>query len=390
MKNLTLSSFICLVMMSQIGYGQNETTQESIPNENDLCYVESMTQSINVTSDINTLTLSIQDKLKFKAKEFVKRHHQYFDENNDAVHDVHTVSHVNMYPEWYNKATLIRKSKNGVKSYFDANSIYHEGGWLGATKSTVQHGQYSTDGRTGEHYYAQSYTHKGQQKYSLHNSVSNSHGFLHRFAWNLPTSQMIQSFQSGGYSISSSSSVLTISSSEIILIWDYINRVHIMQELVNGEVKTTTTYKYELSPIFSTYLLSSTLEESPMVFSNGDCFTETVVTVYDNYQTCNNSTISNTNSNVGDKAEPKLRSFEEGGYSISPNPVNDILNINLPSSDRVSKLLISDISGKVIAQRKINKGMSSIQINTISYEKGIYIIQVENTDAIYTSKFVKQ
>ncbi|MFT6336339.1 MAG: pimeloyl-ACP methyl ester carboxylesterase [Halioglobus sp.] len=335
------------------------------------------------------MTLSIQDKLRFKTKEYTKGHRHYFDSQGNAIHDVQTVSHNNMYPKWYHKARLIRKSKEGVKSYFDANSNYHTGGWLGATIPKVTHGEYITDSRTGERYYSRAYTIKAQQKYDNHNGVSGTYGFLYRYVWRIPESQTVQSFQDFGYTVTLTSNVLTISNSTNVLIWDEINKIHISQQLSEGSIVKTTTFKYNFSNIYNEHLLSETIDELPLIFSNGDCFTEVTSCTYTDYQNCDEAGLSENDLTQQRNSKKTLLSFEKGGFMISPNPVTDYLILDITASDKPIKLLVLDMNGSVISQRRIKAGTPHIQIQTSNYAPGLYILKIEKDDAIFSSKFVK-
>lgn len=83
-----------------------------------------------------------------------------------------------------------------------------------------------------------------------------------------------------------------------------------------------------------------------------------------------------TNSIVENKA------IEIGIY---PNPVNDIMSIEL--SDNVDRLVIVDVTGKeVLSKTSVSNG----QLNVSALKSGIYFLSAYDGDKVKTSKFIKQ
>ena len=83
--------------------------------------------------------------------------------------------------------------------------------------------------------------------------------------------------------------------------------------------------------------------------------------------------------------------------SIYPNPSNGIFNLNLeaserPSSVKPSNVIITNITGEII--NWAHKGTCPleypIQIDFSNHPKGIYFIQTETENGIYTQKFIIQ
>jgi choice-of-anchor B domain-containing protein len=80
--------------------------------------------------------------------------------------------------------------------------------------------------------------------------------------------------------------------------------------------------------------------------------------------------------------------------SIFPNPVFDVLHLNIPSKQKTgASLQITDMLGKIILQQNINL---SIGENEFLFDElknqfsGIYIIQIRSNDGFWSSKFLKQ
>lgn len=74
------------------------------------------------------------------------------------------------------------------------------------------------------------------------------------------------------------------------------------------------------------------------------------------------------------------------GLELFPNPVEDILNINIKDF-AIKEVAVFDINGKEIL-RKTND-TNHIQINTTDLQKGTYLIQIQTKDEMTTRKFVK-
>jgi len=78
---------------------------------------------------------------------------------------------------------------------------------------------------------------------------------------------------------------------------------------------------------------------------------------------------------------------------VYPNPVADVLNINIqfPKSNNQSGVIeILSIEGKVFYTQMINSQSNIYQINTSSLSKGLYLCRINNGTTIETIKFLKQ
>ncbi len=69
---------------------------------------------------------------------------------------------------------------------------------------------------------------------------------------------------------------------------------------------------------------------------------------------------------------------------LYPNPVTDLVNIR--SSHRILKIEILDNPGQSVLSNTVNN--NSIQINTSSFAKGIYFVQIETTEGTAIEKLV--
>lgn len=74
---------------------------------------------------------------------------------------------------------------------------------------------------------------------------------------------------------------------------------------------------------------------------------------------------------------------------ITPNPAGSYINIYLGKNDNsVTRILMSDVNGKVVANVKTNEQV--YQVNTASMAKGIYILKIVGENTTTTQKVVIQ
>lgn len=74
---------------------------------------------------------------------------------------------------------------------------------------------------------------------------------------------------------------------------------------------------------------------------------------------------------------------------IYPNPVSDLVNIQLPDSSKGSSLTIYNSTGQAVHSRVIkNEGVSLQNVEVQDWVKGIYIIVLENNEFRQQSKFM--
>ena len=79
----------------------------------------------------------------------------------------------------------------------------------------------------------------------------------------------------------------------------------------------------------------------------------------------------------------------KNSLSVYPNPVDNIININVAATQRTTaSVIITDITGLVIftSQLDIQKGDNMIQLDLSGYTKGMYFIQITDVNGISQSK----
>jgi hypothetical protein len=71
---------------------------------------------------------------------------------------------------------------------------------------------------------------------------------------------------------------------------------------------------------------------------------------------------------------------------IFPNPVTNVLTLQLENSCIIDRISISDFSGKII----LTQTQNTTEINIENLAQGIYILEVYSLEEKYTRKFVKE
>ena len=82
-------------------------------------------------------------------------------------------------------------------------------------------------------------------------------------------------------------------------------------------------------------------------------------------------------------SENKLLSFE-----MYPNPVSDVLNIQLPTGTDKVEVGVYDYTGRLVSTKTISSNDSTLDVQNIS--KGIYIIRVTTNSKIGVQRFIKK
>jgi hypothetical protein len=75
-----------------------------------------------------------------------------------------------------------------------------------------------------------------------------------------------------------------------------------------------------------------------------------------------------------DESSNSVQEIVNNGYTVSPNPVDDLLNISY-SNNAISRIEIFDISG-----RKVYNQTYKESVNISSFEKGLYLLKVYDTN----------
>ena len=82
-------------------------------------------------------------------------------------------------------------------------------------------------------------------------------------------------------------------------------------------------------------------------------------------------------------SENNLLSFE-----MYPNPVSDVLNIQLPTGSEKAEVSVFDYTGRLVSSKTISSNDTAIDVQKIS--KGIYMIRVAANNKIGVQRFIKK
>jgi len=82
-------------------------------------------------------------------------------------------------------------------------------------------------------------------------------------------------------------------------------------------------------------------------------------------------------------SENNLLSFE-----MYPNPVSDLLNIQLPTGTEKAEVGVFDYTGRLVSSKTISSNDTAIDVQQIS--KGIYMIRVAANNKIGVQRFIKK
>ena len=105
------------------------------------------------------------------------------------------------------------------------------------------------------------------------------------------------------------------------------------------------------------------------------CFTKNTTTYFFNGATACDNTTLNVSENLKDQ------------IVLAPNPVHDISILQLPSILEIDKLLIYDLSGRVISEKDIVNNY--ITINAMDYASGLYFYKAFGDNKhIKTERFI--
>ncbi len=78
--------------------------------------------------------------------------------------------------------------------------------------------------------------------------------------------------------------------------------------------------------------------------------------------------------------------------SVLPNPVKDVLTVNYNAKNTENLVVkITDMSGKEVynEQLTVALGENNFKINSSNFDKGVYLMQVSNSQSNITKKFIK-
>ena len=86
-------------------------------------------------------------------------------------------------------------------------------------------------------------------------------------------------------------------------------------------------------------------------------------------------------------ADLSAQSISSLGGKVYPNPVSDVVNVEMPSNVVVNRYLVLDLQGRVVASSKSANG-NVIQINVSDLAKGNYVLKLDTDAGVSTQKIM--
>lgn len=80
--------------------------------------------------------------------------------------------------------------------------------------------------------------------------------------------------------------------------------------------------------------------------------------------------------------------ISENTFKISPNPVNDFIKISNSERLNIKKIEITDLNGRIIKSEIFN-ALSDVEINLVSFSKGIYLLKINTENGFINKKIIK-
>ena len=90
-----------------------------------------------------------------------------------------------------------------------------------------------------------------------------------------------------------------------------------------------------------------------------------------------------TSKNITAEAVPNA------GYKIYPNPVQNLLNIDLASLEQTNDIKIFSSDGVLVKTITATPGQNRLQLNTSNLTSGTYILNINSVKGTKSFKFVK-
>lgn len=359
--------FICLFC-----YGQ-QALQVQSPYINQLCYKEKTTELVSFEHDVDVSKFKIQDKILSRKKSLTQKVSKYFDKDLSVVIDYDYLNSDNYFPSYYTPPYLIRKSKEGMKSFFhNDNPIY---GWPGAIKNSKKSGFYH-DKSKGERYFQKSFEKASSSLFNTENTLAKSHGFLYDLVFRHPSEEVLLQFNSS-FKISSTSNYVIVKNKEMELTWDFVSHKFIQSFFSNGALAKNITIFYDYDPQFREYIMKESVTMIKKHLSTGDCYNQIQIKEHSDYST----KCASRSRGVQRKSESSVTNL-----NVYPNPAIEIITIELDDNKFSNVLIeITNSNGQVLLARKMTN--NKIEINVNDLPNGVYFISTSNKS--HSTKFIK-
>ncbi len=85
-----------------------------------------------------------------------------------------------------------------------------------------------------------------------------------------------------------------------------------------------------------------------------------------------------------------MKEIENQNITLYPNPVANVMHIELKNQMHINQVKINDITGKNVFTKTLNVNKHKIELPLPDLDKGVYMLQVFDGKSVYTTSFVKQ
>lgn len=148
-------------------------------------------------------------------------------------------------------------------------------------------------------------------------------------------------------------------------------------------LQAQTMYVEESSGTQTAYTLDNIRK---MTFSGGNATVQKTDNSTDEYAMSGLRYLSFMDTPTGLEKQTELGNINFIAY---PNPVNDLLNINLNGVESEGTISIFNLQGKLLQEQKTN-GANTVTLNLSQLPQGIYLCRYAAATEIKTVKIIKQ
>jgi len=355
------------------------------PNRKSCSYLLKQSFSYNLPIDVDINSFSKAELLKFKNKEFIKKHSFSIDADNEYSHTVNYISSKNINPDWLPFVTenvVFQKDGYNITSRYSKNN----------SKTQVKTYNYTKYDLETFHYKKKLFTHSG-----LSSSFFTTAEILH-FAHQSSTATVyfedneilivdgnmeIKLLENGNYIIQDVEGISSV----------YIDPENLFitakEKLAVGVKKVMTTYVISEEG----YLLPQKLTvTTPKVLASGNCIEERITKEYSDFQ-FEGFEVGQFKMDLDEGVLESIEALKRSNLKdihLFPNPVTETLYLNNLSNASSSKFLLTDVNGKRIACNMQCTDENSISLNIASIPAGVYFISILTEKTTETYKFFKQ
>jgi len=349
-------------------------------NVTQLCYREHIIEQLRTEKNLQTLSLTLDEKLLFRNREQTLYHACLLDEEKLPVRTTYFENSKNVYPDWYQPPTYTIENVNGIRSWFTTDNSYLPGGWAGATFKDTEHGSYQSDGRIGgSRSFYMHHTSQSEQAYNKYAQYVASFGFLHDFVFTVPDRHILNILASQGYEVFVSDELITIRNDIINVYWK-ISEKSTLQKVRNENNETfitLTTYKFNES--IGEYLKEKEIITEPIFFESGACAEKITEVSFSDY-------------NIKCSPEPGFRiknpESAVSAVNLHPNPAGDFLTVTVPGFKGHAQIRVYSNQGLIV--RHITEDINEqLTLDTSLIPPGNYTIAVFAGNLNWQSTFIK-